>query len=148
MRKKTTNIIAMKKIFLFACVFTVISANAQPEKEKVIATMKEFHLALVQKNIAALNAQMDDALSYGHSSGWIQTKADVTKDFESGMISYQTIKEDSIQVSMSNVAANVRYLADVNVTMRGNTSNVRLKVLEVWIKKGNDWVLFSRQAMR
>ena len=119
------------------------------EENKLTATVKEFHQALVQKNIVSLNQQMDNALSYGHSNGWIQTKADVIKDFERGYISYQSFKEDSITVSMNDNMANVRFVADITATVNGTTvNNYHLRVLEVWAKKGKRWVLFARQAVR
>jgi hypothetical protein len=138
----------MKKIVFVLSLFAVTVVSAQNDQEKLTATMKEFHQALVQKNATFMNQHMDNALIYGHSNGWVQTKTDMVKDFESGLISYQSFKEDSIKVDMSGDAANVRYLAELNVTLRGNTSNVRLRVLEVWLKRNNRWILFSRQAVR
>lgn len=138
----------MKKIVFVLSLFAVTVASAQTEQEKVTVAMKEFHQALVQKNAAVMNQHMDNALSYGHSNGWIQNKTDMVKDFESGLISYQSIKEDSIKVDIGGDAANVRYIGDFNVTLRGNTSNVHLRVLEVWVKRNNRWILFARQAIR
>ena len=102
----------------------------------------------MQKNFKLINQLTDDALSYGHSTGWIQTKADLVKDFESGLITYHSYKEDSITVGMSGNAAHIRFIADINSTLRGNNSNNHIKVMEVWIKKDNGWILFARQAVR
>jgi len=110
--------------------------------------MKEFHQALVKMNTVSINQQTDKALSYGHSNGWVQTKSDLIKDFESGYISYQAYKEDSITIAMNGNMANVRFVADIAATMKGTNYNFHLKVLEVWVKKGRRWVLFARQAVR
>jgi ketosteroid isomerase-like protein len=128
--------------------FFVVFANAQTDEEKLTATVKEFHQALIQKNTSSINQQTDKALSYGHSNGWVETKADVIKDLETGYISYQQIKEDSISISMNGDMANVRFLADIKATMKGTGSSFRLKVLEVWVKKSKRWVLFARQAVK
>ena len=131
--------------------FFVVGAFAQiTDEEKLIATVKEFHQALVKKNTISINQQTDRALSYGHSNGWIQTKADIIKDFERGYISYQSFKEDSITVLMNDNMANVRFVADITATLGGTTviNNYHLKVLEVWVKKGKRWVLFARQAVK
>ncbi len=130
--------------------FFVAAVAQSTEQDKLTATVKEFHQALVQKNTIALNQQTDKALSYGHSNGWIQTKADIIKDFERGYISYQGFKEDSITVSMNNNMANVRFVADITATLNGTTTvnNYHLRVLEVWVKKGKRWVLFARQAVK
>jgi Domain of unknown function (DUF4440) len=123
--------------------------EAQTDEEKLTVTVKEFHQALVNKNTVSINKQTDKALSYGHSNGWIQTKADVIKDFERGYISYQSFKEDSITVLMNDNIANVRFVADITATLNGTTiNNYHLRVLEVWVKKGKRWVLFARQAVK
>ena len=128
-----------------------VGAFAQTtDEEKLTATVKEFHQALVKKNTVSINQQTDKALSYGHSNGWIQTKADMIKDFERGYISYQSFKEDSITVLMNDNMANVRFVADITATLNGTTTinNYHLRVLEVWVKKSKRWVLFARQAVK
>ena len=137
------------KIRLTILFFFIVSlANAQSDEEKLTTTLKEFHQALVAKNTVSINQQTDKALSYGHSNGWVQTKADIIKDFETGYISYSSFKEDSITVLMNGNMANVRFVADITATMKATTANFHLKVLEVWVKKGKRWVLFARQAVK
>lgn len=132
--------------FLFLVVNTV--AFAQTDEQKLTTTMKEFHQALVNKNTVSINQQTDKALSYGHSNGWIETKTEMMKNLETGFISYQDFKEDSISITMNGNMANVRFVADITATMKGSTNTYHLKVLEVWVKKTKRWVLFGRQAVR
>lgn len=139
--------------FLLSILFCFIVAGivAQTTDEtKLIATVKEFHQALIKQNTVAINQQTDKALSYGHSNGWVQSKKDLIKDFERGFISYQSFKEDSITVLMNENMANVRFIADISATLNGttNVNNYHLKVLEVWVKKSKRWVLFARQAVK
>ena len=131
-------------LFLCASLF----CSAQTEQEKLISTVKEFHLAMVNKNIISINQQTDKALSYGHSNGWVQNKKDIINDFKTGYISYQAFKEDSILVLINGNMANVRFVADITATMKAGTNTYHLKVLEVWAKKGKRWVLFARQAVK
>ena len=138
----------MKKLLTILFFFLVAFANAQTDEEKLTATVKEFHQALVNKNTVSINQQTDKALSYGHSNGWVETKTDVIKDLETGYISYQSYKEDSISVLINGNMANVRFNADITATMKATTTTFHLKVLEVWVKKGKRWVLFARQAVK
>lgn len=138
----------MKSILSLLVVFSFVFANAQTEEEKLTTTLKEFHQALVNKNTVSINQQTDKALSYGHSNGWVQTKADVIKDLETGKIVYHSFKEDSLSITINESMANARFVADVNATLNGNTVNTHLKVLEVWVKKGKRWVLFARQGVK
>ena len=141
----------MKLFLILTFSFCTLGCFAQTtDEEKLTATVKEFHQALVKKNTVSINQQTDKALSYGHSNGWIQTKADMIKDFERGYISYQSFKEDSITVMMNDNMANVRFVADITATLNGTTTvnNYHLRVLEVWVKKSKRWVLFARQAVK
>ena len=139
----------MKIIFTLILLVVGCAAFAQPADEiKLIQTLKEFHQALVNKNTVSINQQTDKALSYGHSNGWVQTKTEIINDFKSGFISYQSFREDSITVAINGTMANVRFVADITATMKEATNAYHLKVLEVWVKKGNRWVLFARQAVK
>lgn len=134
-------------LFISAVLISTVS-TAQTDEEKLMVTVKEFHQALVAKNTVSINQQTDKALSYGHSNGWVETKADMIKDLETGVISYQGFKEDSMTVTMNGNMANVRFVAEVSATLKGTASTFRLKVLEVWVKKSKRWILFGRQAIK
>ncbi len=131
---------------LFLCL--VVCCHAQTDEIKLISTVKEFHQALVKKNTVSINQQTDKALSYGHSNGWIETKSAMIKNLETGYISYQSYREDSMSVLINGTMANVRFVADIAATMKEATNTYHLKVLEVWVKKTNRWVLFARQAIK
>lgn len=137
----------MKYVLVILLSFVAAAAQAQ-DIQQVMTTMKEFHQAMIKKNTAVLKKGTDEALSYGHSNGWVQSKADFIKDFETGLISYQSITEDSLSFSINDNMANVRFASDVNATLRGATITIHLKVLEVWVRKGSRWVLFARQAVK
>jgi Domain of unknown function (DUF4440) len=138
----------MKYPLLIILVFLAAGAGAQTDEEKLVQSMKDFHKDMVDKNTVSINQETEKSLSYGHSNGWVQTKNDLINDFKSGLISYQSIKEDSIKVTMGDGIANVRFVADIASSMKGNQINMHLKVLEVWVKKGKRWLLFARQAVK
>ncbi len=138
----------MKLLFTILIFSTSLLCFAQTDEEKLTTTVKEFHQALVKKNTISINQQTDKALSYGHSNGWVQTKTDLIKDLETGFISYKSFKEDSIAVTINEKIAHVRFIANIIATMKEATETFHLKVLEVWVKKGNRWVLFARQGVK
>lgn len=138
----------LKKLFTISLLLIVACSTAQTDEQKLTTTMKEFHQALVNKNTVSINQQTDKAMSYGHSNGWVETKAEMMKNLETGYISYQEYKEDSITVLINGTMANVRFVAGITATMKESTNTYHLKVLEVWVKKGKRWVLFARQAVK
>jgi len=121
---------------------------AQTDVDKLTVTLKGFHQTLVKRNIVSINQQTDKALSYGHSNGWVETKTDMLKNLERGYLIYHDIKEDSLLVIVNGNVANARFTADISATLNGKSSSFHLKVLEVWVKKGNRWLLFARQAVK
>jgi hypothetical protein len=138
------------KILLTILFFVAVipGFSQQIVEEKITQTIKEFHQALVKKNTVSINQQTDKALSYGHSNGLVETKNDMIKNLESGYIAYRSYKEDSLSIVVNANMANARFVADINATLNGAAVSYHLKVLEVWVKKGNRWVLFARQAVR
>ncbi len=138
----------MKKLFAIVLLLNVVFANAQTDEEKLTTTIKEFHQALVKRNIVSINQQTDKVLSYGHSNGWVETKADLIKNLETEYLKYYSYKEDSLMVVINGNTAHARFVADINVSMNGKNSDYHLKVLEVWVRKGKRWLLFARQAVR
>lgn len=139
----------MRRLLTIALLLCAAIAHAQADEEKLSATLKEFHQALVNRNTVSINQQTDKALSYGHSNGWVETKTDMIKNLETGYTKYHSIKEDSLSVVINGNLANARFVGDYTVSLNGGTSaTYHLKVLEVWVKKGKRWLLFARQAVR
>lgn len=117
-------------------------------EDKLKVTLQQFHQDLVKKNTVSINQQTDKALTYGHSNGWVETKTEMIKNLETGYLSYQSFREDSVGISINANVASARFIADINATLNGTKAVFRLKVLEVWVRKGNRWVLFARQAVK
>ena len=138
----------MKNTITILALFISVALFAQTEEAKLIKTCKEFHKALVDGNTISINQQSDKMLSYGHSNGWIQNKNEVINDLKSGHIDYMSFTEDSITVNLNGSLASVRFIGGVDASMEGVKASYKLRVLEVWTKKSNRWVLFARQAVR
>lgn len=138
----------MKGLFTIVLFFTSLVVAAQTAEEKLVTTIKEFHQALVKKNTVSIIQQTDKEVSYGHSNGWVETKAEMINNLETGYLTYRSFKEDSLQLTINGNVAHARFIADIEATLNQNDSQFHLKVLEVWVKKGKRWLLFARQAVK
>jgi hypothetical protein len=138
----------MQLLVLIGLLVSQLSVFGQSDEEKLSTKLKEFHQALVNKNTVSINQQTDKALSYGHSNGWVETKAEMIKNLETGYMNYNSYREDSLQVAINGQMAHARFVADIAATLNGKDGNFHLKVLEVWVRKGKRWLLFARQAVR
>jgi len=138
----------VKGLFTIVLFFTSLVVAAQTAEEKLVTTIKEFHQALVKKNTVSIIQQTDKEVSYGHSNGWVETKAEMINNLETGYLTYRSFKEDSLQLTINGNVAHARFIADIEATLNQNDSQFHLKVLEVWVKKGKRWLLFARQAVK
>ena len=138
----------MRGLVTIVLFFASLVVAAQTADEKLVTTIKEFHQALVKKNTVSIIQQTDKAMSYGHSNGWVETKAEMINNLETGYLTYRSFKEDSLQVTINGNVAHARFIADIEATLNQKDSQFHLKVLEVWVKKGKRWLLFARQAVK
>jgi hypothetical protein len=136
----------MRSLLTLLLLLTNLIVIAQKDESEVMMRMKRFHELMVQKE-PSVEQYIDDSLSYGHSNGWVENKADFLSDLEK-RIDYHSIKEDSITVRVNGKVANVRFAGVYDSTLDGKRNEIRLKVLEVWVKTKKGWKLFARQAIR
>lgn len=135
----------MRKLFFIITLFVSVQSWAQ--KEKVIGNMKRFHELIVEKRFY-FDQYIHKHLSYGHSNGWVENADEFANNLRNSVIIYHSIKEDSVTAEVDKKVAHIRFIADVDVTLRGVRSTFKLRVLEVWVRKGSLWKLFARQAVR
>ena len=144
------NVIDLKEKILFIVIlfFSTVTSFSQTEEMKLEATLKDFHQALVEKNTASINQHTDKALSYGHSTGMVETKNELIDHLLAETVKYISYSEDSLHMLINGSMANARFIAKIEVDANGTIKTMDLAVLEVWVKKGPRWILFARQAVR
>ncbi|HYC39521.1 MAG TPA: nuclear transport factor 2 family protein [Chitinophagaceae bacterium] len=135
----------MRILLLTGFLITQLTGLAQADV-RLRASVEEFHRALVRKDLGALRRLSHLSLSYGHSNGWIETRAEMLKNLENGYISYTRFRADSIRFAEGGKVAHVRFIGDINATLDGKNADYYLTVLEVWVKQGRRWLLFARQS--
>lgn len=135
----------MRKLF---CIITFfVSVQSWAQKDKVIGNMKRFHELIVEKRFY-FDQYIHKDLSYGHSNGWVENADEFANNLRNSVITYHSFKEDSVTAAVDKKMAHIRFIADIDVTLRGVRSTHKLRVLEVWVRKGSSWLLFVRQAVR
>ena len=92
----------MKKSFIvFLALIMSIAGFAQSKKhDQVAAAVEKLRLAMISGVKEDLEAITDDSLSYGHSGGGVEGKADFVEKIASG-------KSDFITIDLSNQTISV-----------------------------------------
>ena len=126
-----------------------VTVNAQSKSEKAVANAVE-HLrkAMVDGNKAELENSVSDKLSYAHSSGLVQNKAEFVDKIVTGSSDFVTIDLAGQTISISGKVAVVRHVLTAKTNDNGKPGEVKLTILTVWQKQKGSWKLLARQAVR
>ncbi len=96
----------------------------------------------MQNNDSKILDLFSDDVSFGHSNGWDQNKDDFKKDFESGKVKYQSVKQTELkEFKIKNKFANVRRIIAVKGLYKSDEFEMKLSVLEFWIRQKGMWKL-------
>jgi ketosteroid isomerase-like protein len=141
----------MKKIVLILTMITgiAISANAQTKQEtQVTAAVEKMRLAMISGQKADLDAVASDDLTYGHSSGKLQTKAEFIESFVTKASVFVTITLTEQTVKVTGNTAIVRHKLAATTADGGKPGTVNLGIMLVFVKQHGEWKLLARQAYK
>ena len=142
----------MRKIFVLPAIFLFViisgvSAQSQDES-KVTAAVEQLRKAMVDADKAVLEALTAEQLSYGHSSGKIETKREFVNNIVNGISDFTTMELSNQTISVSGKTAIVRHLMTATTNDNGKVGNVKINILLVWQKQKGGWKLLARQAVK
>lgn len=141
----------MKKQVIFVLFLFAFTANlmAQNKKEAAVANaVEKLRIAMISGERAALEAIAADQLSYGHSSGLIETKTQFVEKIASGQSDFVTIEFKNQSITVSGNTAIVRHELHATTNDNNKPGEVHIKILLVWQKQAKEWKLLARQAVR
>lgn len=139
-------IIAAAFFFLF---ITIHNSFAQSKDEAAVATAVEsLRKAMVDADKGNLEKYAAPELSYGHSSGKVETKAEFVEAIASGKSDFVSIDLSNQTIKMAGNTAIVRHVLTGATNDNGVAGNIKLAILTVWQKQKGEWKLLARQAVR
>lgn len=87
-------------------------------------------------------------VSFGHSNGWIQNLDDFKDDFSSKKVSYKEITQLKIsELKQFKNTVSIRRSVKVAGLYKNQDFEMKLALLEIWLKKKSAWKLWSRQSV-
>src|SRR6187397_1447803 len=125
------------------------SSFAQIDSVGLKNAMQQLDKALLQKDETVLRSVLHKDLSYGHSNGWIQSKSDILNDFASGKLTYSKIENNSSAIIVINKDyATVKTNTNAEGAVNGTAFNLKLHIMQFWIKTKKGWQLIARQSTK
>jgi hypothetical protein len=85
-------------------------------------------------------------LTYGHSSGRLEDKAEFIEALTSGKSGFSSIELSDQSVNVVDNVALVRHV--FNGKRRNDGQNMKLSILTVWLQRQGQWKLLARQAAK
>lgn len=117
--------------------------------EQVANAVEKLRKAMVDADGKTLDELASDSLSYGHSSGVLQTKAQFIESITSGASDFVTITLTDQSIKVVGSTAIVRHILSADTNDKGKgPGTVKLGILLVWTKVKGEWKLLARQAVK
>jgi ketosteroid isomerase-like protein len=123
-------------------------ATAQPNTtaaKEVQAAEDALSQALMKKDAAALQKLLHEDLTYSHSSGLNQTKADVVKA-TTAKTNIEAIDFSDTTIRVYGNTALLKAHVELRNSTDGKATVNHLNILFVWVKGAGGWQLVARQA--
>jgi hypothetical protein len=116
------------------------------EDASVGQAVEALRKALLTADKGELEKLAADQLSYGHSSGKVQTKAEFVDGVMTRKATVKSLSFPELNIAVVGDAAVVRhlYVSDSETDVKPNS--VKIGALQVWQKQGGNWKLLARQG--
>ena len=125
------------------------NAVAQSGDETAVnGAVEVLRKAMLEADKARLEELVADELSYGHSGGVVETKAQFVDVIVSKRTVYKTITLSDPSTAIVGSNAIVRHVFSAETESGGKAGSARVGVLQVWQKQDGRWKLLARQAFR
>lgn len=122
-----------------------VTSNNQSTVEQAVETMR---LAMLSADKTQLENVALPSLTYGHSSAVIENKAEFVDAIVSGRSGFITLEFQDQTIVTEGDTAIVRHVFSADTNNSGQKGKVKIGVMLVFKKAGEDWKLLARQAYK
>jgi ketosteroid isomerase-like protein len=118
------------------------------EEAAVKQNVEALREALLKADKAQLERLTAEQLSYGHSDGRVQNKAEFIDGVMTRKATVKSINFPDLKIAVAGDAAIARHLYESESETDGKPNSVKIGALEVWQKQGGNWKLLARQGYK
>lgn len=136
-----------KKLLIFSALIMIVNFSFA-QKNEVENAVNKLRKLMITPDSLALDKLILNNLSYGHSSGKIETKQQFMQSLLSGSSDFVDINLTNQTVTIQNKTALVRHTLNAKTNDKSVPGNVKLNILLVWSKEKAGWKLLGRQAVK
>ena len=133
---------------LLACLVLFRNSDAQSQNTDVEKSVSNLTAAMISKDKSMLDKLTADELSFGHSTGVVENKSEFVNNVLSGPTTFFKIDISNQSVNPAGDVAIVRNISSISGTSKGQPLEIKIGVLMIWKKQGDNWKLLARQGYK
>ena len=123
------------------------ASKAAPADVVKAAELQRFE-AGQKVDLDRLGKLLGDDLTYTHSTGALQTKAQLLDDLKTGKLQFKKIEPGELQVRVFGATAVINGTAKFSVVQNGEAKDVNLRFTDVWVNRAGRWQLVAWQSTK
>ncbi len=124
------------------------AASKATASDVVKAAELERFQAAEKVDLDRLGKLLADDLTYTHSTGALQTKAQLLDDLKTGKLQFKKIEPGELQVRVYGATAIINGTAKFSVVQNGEAKDVNLRFTDVWVNHAGRWQLVAWQSTK
>ncbi len=133
---------------LLACLLVFRNSDAQSLNTDVETSIRNLNAAMISKDKSTLDKLTADELSFGHSTGVVENKSEFVNNVLTGPTTFFKIDISNQSVNPAGDIAIVRNISSISGTSKGQPLEIKIGVLMIWKKQGDNWKLLARQGYK
>jgi hypothetical protein len=125
-----------------------LAGAASADEAAVAEAVEALRKAVLAQDKAQLEALCAEQLSYGHSDGRVETKAQFINGVmtRKAILKSLTLSDHTITIVGTDAIARHTWASESETD--GQPRSTKIGVLQIWQKQGGSWKLLARQAFR
>ena len=118
------------------------------DEAAVKKAVEEFRTAYIKQDKAQLEAMSAPQLTYSHSDGRIQNKAEFIQGVMDRKATDKSLEYPDLKIYVVGDIAIARHLWVSDTELDGKTTNTKIGVMQVWHKQNGGWKLLARSSCK
>lgn len=138
----------MRRCFILLLALALATGSFSQDTTMLLQALDRLEQALVNRDEAVAGRLMHESMRFGHSNGWVQSRADALADMRSGSLVYGGFRREGIRVSVEGKRGFIQERVAVQGVLKGTAFDIKLFVLQHWIRTRKGWQLLIRQSAK
>jgi hypothetical protein len=138
----------MRRFFVVALALMLVKSSFSQDTAMLVQALDRLEKALVEKDEEAVAGLMHPEMRFGHSNGWVQTREDALADMRSGALVYGGFRREAVRVTVEGKRGFIQEWVAVQGVRNGTAFDIRIFVLQHWIRTRKGWQLLIRQSAK